>query len=365
MANGNERLEQDIGRVIGKVEQEGEEQGAPILDIPLLDYEPAMPAQSLIDGLAETRDRIALAASAGEGKTTKIQCLAAQAAKGIPVWGRFAVPRPLKVALIEEELTGERPKQIVEHLEETIGTIPRESLRLYRAQRLYEGKLVEGAFTITEQAEIDKLSKALIAYHPDIIILDGWFKFVANQENEDTIVDAAIGWMDFIVNATGATMIVVCHTRKHVPMNLGAGRFDSISGKGLHRWAKARLILRRIEGEWNLFSKLYGSSSNPEWGDLLYILYWNPETWITSVAGKEDTPSELWRVIYPEDSKAECRDLVLRARAVGLTDKDIAAVTGVSDRMVRYWRAGHSAMTGDKKHILMNKVKQLEKQRGW
>lgn len=337
-------------------------QSAPILEVPLMQYKPSKHAESLIEGLAETRDRIAIAASPGEGKTTKIQCLALQAALGLPVWSRFAVPRALKVALIEEELTGERPQQIVAHIAENIGIQPPpENLKLYRAQKWVGEQLVETAFEITNDEDMGQLTQALMRYNPDLIILDGWYKFVVNQENEDMIVNKALAWMDTVTSATNACLIVVCHTRKYIQGNIGAGRFDSISGKGLNRWARTKLILRRMTESWKLYSKIEGSCSNPEWGDLLYLLYWNPETWVTKVVSKEDAPADLWRIVFPDTSRAESRDLMLRARAVGLTDKDIAAVAAVTDRAVRYWRSGSRAMTGDKVHLLLTKVRQLEK----
>lgn len=364
-----QQAEADVRRAFSKEGLEMTPQGqggAEILNVPLDDYVPRMPAESLIEGLAETRDRIAFAATAGEGKSNKMLCLIAQAARGDPIWGRFAVPRPLKVALIEEELTGERPQDIVRHIAETIGPVPKENVRLLRNQTRHGNDVVEGSFEITDTEAIDKLTNALVAFMADIIIVDGWYKFVKNHENEDDIVEPALQWLDHIANRTNAALFVICHTRKATQLPLGStGRFDSISGKGLHRWARTKLILRRMSETWKLYSRLYGSSSNPAWGDLDYLVYWNPETWLTSVVGKEETPYELWRIVYPDSSKAESRDTLLRAHAVGITNEDICEITDTKLRAVQYWSSGHTAMPHDKMQRVLARIREKEAQRGW
>ncbi len=109
---------------------------------------------------------VVLSASTGTGKTTLMLGLAICMAQGKPAWGKLHIPRPLRVAYIDQESVPEQVREFVGNIAEVYGTPEKGMLTAISG--------TAEAYSIEREGSLRTLTERLRRLRPDFVFLDGW-----------------------------------------------------------------------------------------------------------------------------------------------------------------------------------------------
>jgi hypothetical protein len=193
----------------------------------------------LIDGLLERQGRVLIAGDEGCGKSLLSMTLAAQAAAGLPVLGRWSVPVGLRVVYFELEMglrTSQRRARLLNlAIQQAGGEVPPdEFLFVHRPLGFDIG---------SRSKEASNILAWLASVEPDLVIFDPLYRMTST----DAVGEAELRpLVNFVaqVRERGAALWIVHHTRKRQGgMERGKDSSDVYGSSILLRWPETVLAL--------------------------------------------------------------------------------------------------------------------------
>ena len=176
------------------------------------------PDNDIVDsGILTTQSRMVIGGHPGIGKSILVTQMAIELARGDPFIHKFAIRRPCRVLIIQEEIG---PKSFQMRLEKTnrIYTLP---------DTLF---IVSSASFSFEDASLIIILKDFIKRNNiDIVIFDPLYKIHARRENDPTEMSQLTQARDRIINEFGISVILVHHLRQ--PFLTSSGQVITM---GLH-----------------------------------------------------------------------------------------------------------------------------------
>jgi AAA domain len=122
------------------------------------------------DGILTVGGKLLLYAKSGAGKTTLLDFLAGPLSTGRPFLGRYPVDRPLRVLVVQGELS---LPEMASHAQQLVGAgFDSDNLMFVRMTKL---KLPEGE---------DYLRRIIARYRPDVLCLDPWYRLFAGESSD-------------------------------------------------------------------------------------------------------------------------------------------------------------------------------------
>lgn len=168
---------------------------------------PEEPIPWLIEGLLAHQDLMLLSGTSGVGKSWLLYQLGLAAACGLPVWGHWRVPRPLRVALLDLEC----PPWIIP----------------MRFRRLWAGLSPELALPIPENflfikerlflddaPRVAALSQSLQKHGTELLLVDSFRRTFRGSENDSSTISGIFTVLDRLRYDCGCAPVMNDHTRK-------------------------------------------------------------------------------------------------------------------------------------------------------
>lgn len=305
-----------------------------------------------------------IAAATKIGKTSLVTDAAVTASRGDKVWGYYTVPKPLRIAIVDQEQKYEqiRANQIL--MTPVIGEPNYDNLYL----AWDEG----GQFDIQHPDGLDLLYRKLYAFQPDLVVIDGWGWFVGHQASDPKLVKPALTWLKRLRQSLGCATIIIHHFKKDQFAGRAAdhGQFvdwlDKIEGlKRLSDQAHTVLGYNPIGG-YDTFNILDGRSNYTKWDPPKTIIDYDHTSVTHHVVDAEEGAMlfdpETYRLLWgvSAESKATKDKIRVIMGRMQMTRNDIADALGVHKSMVSRWYSGQknpSSENAEKLDELYKKAK--------
>jgi predicted XRE-type DNA-binding protein len=315
----------------------------------------------LIDGLLMPKQKIVLVGWEGTGKSTLAINITVEAALGLPIFGKYPVARPLKTAYMDMEIGKEGTINFFDHVTAGRGNPPDEMIGLFHCRE--RGSEVK--VNVTERALLNATRDAIIEFDPDILILDGWYLFVS--ENDQDQVKAAFDFLDDVRENANCSVIICHHTKKvGAPIFTPRNIFELASGWGLMRWAETKLAYMPVAGMPNM-AILNGKTRIPEWNPISVLLEYIPEYMLLEARDENEFLSDAQLdVVFPlgrvnrRTAVANTIRLMTHVQEIGMKQSDIAELVGVSQAIVSQWIAGKKIPSKEHQKVLTQKLAEIE-----
>lgn len=315
----------------------------------------------LIDGFLMPKQKIVLVGWEGTGKSTLAINITVEAALGLPIFGKYPVKRPLKTAYMDMEIGKEGTITFFDHITAGRGNPPDDMIGLFHCR----DRGAEVKVNVTERALLNATREAIIDFNPDILILDGWYLFVS--ENDQDQVKAAFDFLDNIREKASCSVIICHHTKKvGAPIFTPHNIFELASGWGLMRWAETKLAYVPVAGMQN-YAILNGKTRIPEWNPIAVMLEYIPEYMLLEARDETRLLTDIQLdVLFPlgrvnrRTAAANVVKLMAHLRDSGMRQSDIAELVGVTQGMVSQWIAGKKIPSKEHLKILTQKLAEIE-----
>lgn len=314
----------------------------------------------LVDRLVMGGDsaNVVLAAATKTGKTTLCLSMAMCMAQGKPVWGRLAVPRPLKVVFIDQEGFAEEIALKYKDIAVVYGEPEDGMLNLMYGEK--------EPFNIENESSLEYLMGKLLEVGPDFVFLDGWHWFVNFKSSDKEVVAEALRWWRRVREEVGCGTWIVHHTKKMGPQQTMPRDVLEMSS-GVHTLmdqARTALIWEHLPG-YEGFGRLHGKCSRADWDPVNIVLDYDFGTQSHAMLDDEDIrclfDRDTLRLIYGEDANvASCTRLLNRLNARGYRDADIARHLGIGRAQVSKCRSRTKALSDKRINQLEEWLKGLE-----
>lgn len=186
---------------------------------------------------------------AGEEKLGKTFWMLHEAvclALGKPVAGRFAVPTPRRVVIIEEEDSPRRTHRRLRAIVAGVGVDPDDPEILRQlAERLHLA--VWQGFTVDSEDMVKRLDAELARLEPDVCYIDVLRKISRKDLNKGEHAGALLGALDELRRRHGVLFRIVAHNRKSQgTYRAGRGSQELAGSHQLSAWAENSLFFEPI-----------------------------------------------------------------------------------------------------------------------
>lgn len=200
------------------------------------DTQPARP-EWLIEPLIARKGRVILYAEEGGGKSLLSLQVAAQAASGMPVLGRFHTP-PLKCLYVDLE---QADYDIVERVRQLRITIRQQGGEPHNLMLIRRPDGIDGTST-SGQGEIER---ALSQVRPDILVIDPLYKLCFGDMNKEQEVKPILLFLDRMRRYYDCGIWLVHHPRKSPDPTIRRGSMSSdlFGSAVLLRWTEALFVI--------------------------------------------------------------------------------------------------------------------------
>lgn len=270
----------------------------------------------IADGLLYEQTILMVAADPGAGKSTISTQVAVELAAGLPVFGIFKPPRPMKILYVQTE------RSIIEFLErlDVIGKVlPINRANIYATDEYQKMNLINAEHSRT-------FISCVLRDCPDVdvIFLDPIYSMVSGGLKDDIPASAFTKAMSLLQKETGAMLWYNHHTVKQQYSNTGGAieKEDPFYGS---QWIKAHVTgsyyMKKDGDGVKMLRKKDNYNLLPGCLDLEY----NPETGLCCIPLEEAPAIERVKVF-------------LRAKEMDrreFTFKDLEVATGLCTRTVR------------------------------
>lgn len=301
-----------------------------------------------------------IAAYTKMGKSTLVLGVCITASQGRPIWGMLEVPKPLRIAYVDEERNEPELKIIIDKALPVLGE-PKELYFLAGETHPY---------SIKNPASLNALLASLKDIGPDLIVIDGWHWFVGGSESDPETIDAACAWLGMIRSTLGCGTIVIHHTKK-----TGDPRYRPVNPLEMSRGsqllmdqARTALIYEHVSG-YEDYGRLRGNTNRADWNPVNFVLDYDNETQSHELVSREDGEelfdAETVKEIWGESRRARLGKAGLKRlkRLSGLAWDGVADLVGVNRKTIYRWLSGDSEMRGEKAELISRLVAEYECQR--
>jgi hypothetical protein len=203
-ANNNEHLAptEEIGRPKGKASKR------PITMAGLMAAE-IPPRKYIVDPIIQEKDMVEIFAAAGVGKTTFLMTLCAAIATGSPAFGKWQVPEPKSILMIDGEMTAEALKEKMSAALQQFSIDPQEVHNIAFLSRDF------GNLGFSDLAS-EEARRLLLKHteHFDVITFDNLSCLQNSGDENDASSFRAIRNLLLDLKAAGKASIVMHHTSK-------------------------------------------------------------------------------------------------------------------------------------------------------
>jgi DNA-binding transcriptional regulator YiaG len=349
-----------------------DDEGEEVEEMRLDQIKPSTAAAVLIDHLVLSGEagNTVIAAPAKMGKTSLIEDACITATRGDLVWGLLAVSKPIRVAYVDQERKFEqiRDNQIL--MSTVIGEPNYDNFHVF-AQKT-------GQFQIDHKRALEGLWDKLVAFKPDLVVLDGWGWFVSHKESDPDYVRPAMSWVKKLRQELKCATIIIHHFKK---TQYASGReiteadsLDRIAGlKRLVDQAQTALVYTSITG-YDTFNLLSGRTNRPSWDPPKIVIDYDHTTLTHRAIGAEEGQElfdpemyrELWGKESTESRRVKGMMNIVRHR-FGWTQTDLARELSVDKSQVSRWYSGRQNPNGDsmvRLGELYKKAKEIPRSQG-
>ena len=312
----NQRLEQDIKRVLSKEMKEQASDDNPLLKSESLEQFGVddKGGEPIIEKILNRQEILQIFAPSGVGKSIYVDNIIAALLSGESLFGEFNVVEPVDVYLCEFEMSskerGERLRSIVQ----------KSSARFYAKNFMYLG------YKLNNTQHFAHFTEAMHHFKPAVIVIDPWKAAHNVDENNASEIEPIIGNIRKLMSEINASAIIVHH----------AGRdFITRTGERMPRHSRGSTVLdERSDVIWEIDStsdqdvtilrrhKLRGFRKEMA---SEYKIHYDRATGICVSVSKRGEHADFIRS---------------RRNEMKLTQEELAQILGVSDRTIRRWEAG-------------------------
>lgn len=293
--------------------------------------------------LAGEAGNTVIAAPAKMGKTSLILDGCITATRGDLVWGLLKVSKPLRIAYIDQERKFDQIRENQILMSSVIG-LPAPKMLLILAQ-------TTGQFQIDHKRVLDKLWDKLQAFHPDLVVIDGWGWFVCQKESDADYVRPAMAWIKKLRQGLGCATIIIHHFKK---TQFTSGQptgdvdiLDRISGlKRLVDQAQTALVYTPIVG-YDTFNLLNGRTNKPAWDPPKTVIDYDHTTLthkaLSSEEGQDMFDPDMFRELWGKESTESRRVKGMLNTIRNRNDwnqNQLAEALGVDKSQVSRWYSG-------------------------
>lgn len=296
---------------------------------------------------------LVMGAATKSGKTSLWLDAAVAATRGEPVWGKLSVPRPLRVAIVDQE---DGPYQLKSSLNKMIPVIGKPN---WSNLLVLAGKGTP--FSISDRQSLRYLYKRLKEFRPDMVVLDGWGWFVDNDPSEPKLVNTAIRWLSRLRRALGCATVVTHHFKKESE-GQHPDPLDKIAGlRILYDQAKTAVTYTPVQG-YGAIGLLEGRCDRTEWGPVRLVIDYARETVTHRVVDREEGldlfDRHTFRRLYGETEEARwLRSVINRVLRVNRWNQsELSEYLGVNRSMVSRYRKGKNEPSKD----VMGRIRLLD-----
>jgi DNA-binding transcriptional regulator YiaG len=282
-----------------------------------------------------------IAAPTKEGKTSLLLDLAITASRGDPVWGSLRVMKPLRIAYVDQERKAEQALENIDRMKVVLGE-PNDANLVVITQK-------SGDFNVGSQKTLVKLHQTLVAFRPDLIVIDGWAWFCQDPSDPDK-VRQALSWLKKVRQELSCASIIVHHFKKaqYVSGNsISEDPLDRIAGmKRLSDQAHTALTYVQIPG-YDCFNKLSGKTNKPSWDPEKMVIDYDADSLTHKVVSAEDGQdlfdADMYRELWGKES-TESRRVKIMLNTIrnrnGWNQSQLAESLGVDKSQVSRWYSG-------------------------
>ncbi len=203
----------------------------------------------LIDGLVPKGDAVMWAATWKTAKTMCAYRLALDAILGKPVWGRFKVEKPLKVAIFQLEMPDTEDDRRFRRLALGLGRDPAEIQALAHSGQLMHFN--RPALDLTNATDIGAFHLFLAENRPDLVILDSIVAAFCNADlNDNAVVRRVLARAILPITSAGIAVILPHHLKKVSFFGQGSDKKSMVLGAGQFGAALSRTYsLERLDDD--------------------------------------------------------------------------------------------------------------------
>jgi hypothetical protein len=139
------------------------------------------PIDFLVGGVAAREDVTILSGPPKTTKTWTVLCLEIEAALGRSVFGRYAVPGPLRVLHVDEEMGRGKIARRLQRLARGLKLTPEEIDALDVNLLVYP----QQGFEVSSDEGLGELRRVVEAHRPDLVVFDSFAAFTSDAEEKD------------------------------------------------------------------------------------------------------------------------------------------------------------------------------------
>ena len=210
----------------------------------------------LIEGLLAPGDEgnLVMGAATKMGKTSMWVDIAVTASRGDLALGKLKVPRPLRVAILDQERNYEQILDNIDRMEPVIGKPNWDNILILAGKT--------EPVSISNKAGLDWLFEQLRIFKPDIFILDGWSWFVDDRTSDAERVNPAIRYLFKIRSELYCATVVIHHFKKESEWQSPDG-LDAMAGlKILVNQARVAITYMPVK-DYDTFGVVRGRCNSP------------------------------------------------------------------------------------------------------
>lgn len=161
----------------------------------------------LVNDLFVQQGSFMLAGHGQCGKSSLSLCAVAAMTAGLPVWGQFVVPRPLKVFWVCGERTAREPKIRLKRMSNKVQFNP---------DNLWISDSFASTIDLTRQEQAEEMVKTIKrdCPEPDIVVLDPLYSLVAGGLSEDRVASAVCRSFTILKTMLNCSLWITHHNVK-------------------------------------------------------------------------------------------------------------------------------------------------------
>lgn len=279
----------------------------------------------LIDGLIPRGDAVLWAATWKTAKTLCAYRLALDALQGKPIWGRFPVEHPLRVAIFQLEMPSVEDDRRFHRLARGLDLDPAVVQRFAKMGQLMH--FSRPRIDLTNQKDVDAFHACISVIKPDLVILDSVVAaFCAGDLNDNAKVRHFLSKAILPVTEEGIAVLLLHHFRKLLELGRNPDKKSSILGAGQFGAATSRIYsLERLANE-EPTKKAFNVQLSMLGG-------WTPDDNVDTILRVEDTADDTGTTVEALDLSKESKKI--RPTAIIRAAIDLKKLLYMSGRTAR------------------------------